>query len=65
MKWKLEYPRFFVAVGDLARHLRRRDVSVCRGSVRFHGVWPLREPAWADHQRLPISASYGANCDEF
>lgn len=64
MKWKLEFPRFFVPVEDLADRLGQADAPVCKGVVRFLGEWPSK-PVEPGPDRIRVTARYGMNWDGF
>jgi len=64
LKLKLEFPHFFVAVEDLADHVRQAGVPVCRGRVRFRGSWPDRPEATVSGH-LQIKATFGVVWDGF
>jgi hypothetical protein len=65
MKWKLEFPRFFVTVEDLAARVRQPDAPVCKGSVRFLGEWPPEPPKPADDDPIRLTARFGTTWDGF
>jgi hypothetical protein len=65
MKWKLEFPRFFVTIPDVSRYLQQVGVPVLRGSVHFMGSWPAQRPQGDGTDVLSITASYGTNWDGF
>lgn len=65
MKRKLEYPRFFIPVADVSRHLQQPNVPVCHGTIQFLGSWPTPQPATAETELLPITATYGTKWNGF
>ena len=65
VKWKLEFPRFFVAVDDLAGLLREPNVPVCKGTVRFLGEWQPRAKNAGGADAIPITAQFGVTWDDF
>jgi hypothetical protein len=65
MKWKLEFPRFFVPIPDVARYLRQAGVPVCRRGIQVVGQWHARRPEALGTDWLPVTAAYGATWDGF
>src|SRR5262245_35532918 len=65
MKCKLEFPRFFVTIPDLARHLRQTGVPICRGPIQVLGTWPAQPPDAAGNGLLSVTARYGTTWDGF
>jgi hypothetical protein len=65
MKWKPEFPRFFVPIPDVARHLHQTGVPVCRGNIQVLGRWPDQPPQAPGTDWLSIAAWYGTTWDGF
>jgi hypothetical protein len=64
-KCELEFPGFFVAVDDMASVLREPKVPVCKGTVRFLGVWQPKGNDGGEADEIPIAARFGVNWDGF
>jgi hypothetical protein len=65
MRWKLEFPRFFVTIPELVPHLRQVDIPVCPGKIHFLGDWPCQRPDAGGMGLIPIKAVYGTTWDGF
>src|SRR5260370_22931037 len=63
--WKLDYPRFFVSINDLATRVRQKAVPICPGIVQFLGEWPPKPAQMEETGHIQIKAQYGAKCDGF
>jgi hypothetical protein len=65
MKWKLDFPRFYVSIEDLGSLIRDTNVPVCKGAVRFLGEWPSKEKKDGEADAIHITAHFGAIWDGF
>jgi hypothetical protein len=64
-KQKLDFPRFYILVEDLAKLIRHTNVPVCKGAVRFLGEWPSKEKKEGEADAIHIRAHFGVNWDGF
>ncbi len=65
MKWKLEFPRFFITIDDLASRIRDPQAPVCKGAVRFLGEWQPRGKEDGEEEAIHVAAHFGATWDGF